>query len=110
MAPKIAHPYLKIPIDNSISGGIAPNRFMRNGSRFLKWGELVLAANGSISRVPIVKEPKLYLELLHWLRQRIKAILTRFHRFCLASGSIDHSVKLYKFPGESLFLSSICCI
>ncbi|KAI8559803.1 hypothetical protein RHMOL_Rhmol04G0202900 [Rhododendron molle] len=28
---------------------------MRNGSRFLKWGELVLAANGSISRVPITK-------------------------------------------------------
>ncbi|KAI8567593.1 hypothetical protein RHMOL_Rhmol02G0133700 [Rhododendron molle] len=56
------------------------------------------------------QSPKLYLELLHWLRQRIEAILTRFHRFCLASGSIDHSVKLYKFPGESLFLSSICCV
>ncbi|KAG5560617.1 hypothetical protein RHGRI_003815 [Rhododendron griersonianum] len=63
MAPKIAQPYLKIPIGNSISGGIAPNRFVRNGSRFLKWGELVLAANGSISRVPIVSS---------W--RRIKAI------------------------------------
>ncbi|KAI8571938.1 hypothetical protein RHMOL_Rhmol01G0159700 [Rhododendron molle] len=81
MAPKIAQPYLKIPIGNSISGGIAPNRFVRNGSKFLKWGELVLAANGSIYRVPIVKESKLHSELLHWFWQRIKAILTRFHRF-----------------------------
>ncbi|KAG5564596.1 hypothetical protein RHGRI_000699 [Rhododendron griersonianum] len=63
MAPKIAQPYLKIPIGNSISGRIAPNHFVRNGSRFLKWGELVLAANGSISRVPIVSS---------W--RRIKAI------------------------------------
>ncbi|KAI8572410.1 hypothetical protein RHMOL_Rhmol01G0196200 [Rhododendron molle] len=63
MAPKIAQPYLKILIDNSISGGIAPNRFVRNGGRFLKLGELVLAANGSISRVPIVNS---------W--RRIKAI------------------------------------
>ncbi|XP_058214937.1 uncharacterized protein LOC131326247 isoform X1 [Rhododendron vialii] len=63
MAPKIAQPYLKIPMDNSISGGIAPNRFVRNGGRFLKLGELVLPANGSISRVPIVSS---------W--RRIKAI------------------------------------
>ncbi|KAF7135726.1 hypothetical protein RHSIM_Rhsim08G0120700 [Rhododendron simsii] len=108
VAPKIAQPYLKIPMDNSISSGIAPNRFVQNGGRFLKLVELVLAANGSISRVPIVSSWRRISELLHWLRQRIKAILTRFHRFCLASGSIDHSVNLYKFPGESLFLSSIC--
>ncbi|KAF7112888.1 hypothetical protein RHSIM_RhsimUnG0182100 [Rhododendron simsii] len=108
VAPKIAQPYLKIPMDNSIGSGIAPNRFVRNGGRFLKLVELVLAANGSISRVPIVSSWRRISELLHWLRQRIKAILTRFHRFCLASGSIDHSVNLFKFPGESHFLSSIC--
>ncbi|KAF7112653.1 hypothetical protein RHSIM_RhsimUnG0207800 [Rhododendron simsii] len=63
MAPKTAQPYLKIPMDNSISGSIAPNRFVQNGGRFLKLGELVLAANGSISRVLIVSS---------W--RRIKAI------------------------------------
>ncbi|KAF7123802.1 hypothetical protein RHSIM_Rhsim12G0095800 [Rhododendron simsii] len=43
-------------MDNSISSGIAPNRFVRNGGRFLKLVELVFSANGSISRVPILKK------------------------------------------------------
>lgn len=50
-------------------------------------------------------------KILRHHRDGVTALAISPNSTCLASGSVDHSVKLYKFPGiPSAFLIFLCCV